>query len=258
LQFGGQNLQQSSAPQTMTLTNTGNAADTIVSITTQTTTAGTHDYTTSSNCGTLAPGANCAIQVTFAPSVAGPDDGTLTVTASQPGTSVNAALFGSGNTLAWMAGQTPVATVPSGQTATYALQLQIVGYTGNVATACAGLPAGASCAWSQPALQAAGSGVSVVTFTVATGPDVAASNSSAHSRKLTLALCLGLCVLPLARRRRLPLLLVLAAIALGVSSCGGNASSNPPQRTPPGTYTFTVTASGGGMTSNLPVQLIVQ
>jgi len=190
--------------------------------------------------------------------VAGPDDGTLTVTASQPGTSVNAALSGSGNAFAWMAGQTPTATVPSGQTATYALQLQVVGYTGNIATACSGLPVGASCAWGQPTLQATGSGPSVVMFTVATGPDLAASNRHMRSEKLAVALCLGLFTLPLARRRRLPLLLVLAAITLGISSCGGSASSVSTQPTPPGTYTFTVTASGGGITSTLPVTLIVQ
>jgi hypothetical protein len=259
LQFGGENLRQPSAPQTMTLTNTGTASDSITAITTQTATAGTQDYPVTSDCLTLAPGANCAIQVTFAPSVAGEDDGTLTVTASAPGTSVNAALYGSGNTFAWMAGQTPTASVPAGQTATYALQLQVVGYTGSVTTACAGLPGGASCGWAQPPVQANGSGIVSVMFTVATGPDVAAAAKTTRlGARLALAFCFGVFVMPLARRRRVLMMLALAVIAVGASSCGSAATAAPRQPTPPGTYMFTVTASGGGLTSSLPVQLIVE
>jgi hypothetical protein len=248
LSFGQQNIGQQTAAQTMTLTNTGNGADTITAITTTTATLGTQDYPVTSNCATLPPGASCTISVAFQPSVAGPDDGTLTVTASVAASSVTASLTGLGNSVAWIAGQSPTATVPAGQTATYALQLQIVGYTGAVTTACSGLPAGAICNWGQTPQGNSGS----VMFTVSTGPDVAARLSL---RRLYLALSLPCLWLPFARRRGRWLLLTAALL---LSGCGASTRAATPQTVPPGTYTFTVTATGGGMTSSLPVTLVVE
>ena len=255
LSFGPENLQQPSAPQTITVTNTGNAADTVTGVTTMTATAGTTDYSVTTNCAVLAPGASCAIALTFAPSVAGPDDGTLTVTASPaaggPGTSVNAALTGSGNSLAWVAGQAPAATVPAGQTATYALQLQVLGYAGQVTMACSGLPAGAACQL-QPATVFSGMGS--VMFTVSTGPDVTAALHDTAARCLLAWLpCLFLpgLALPLSRRRRISIALLLLLVSAG---CGSSASLAPApgQKVAPGTYTFTLTASGGGMSTLAP------
>lgn len=252
LNFGPQNLQQPSAPQTMVLTNTGNGSDTITAITTGTATAGTTDYSVSSDCMTLTPGASCTISITFAPSVAGEDDGTLTVSASAPGSSINAALYGSGNALAWTAGQSPSATVPAGQTASYALQLQVVGYQGLVSMSCSGLPAGASCSWGQMTPTNVSTGLNSVMVTVATGPDVAASG---RSRWLALALCCPLLALPFARRRRwMVALLACAALLCG---CGAGAQHAPAGTLQAGTYTFTVTASGGGLSSSLPCVLVV-
>jgi len=72
LAFGNQTEGTSSAPQTLTLRNTGNAALTINSITI----AGTNseDFAQTNNCPTapvtLAVGGSCSINVTFTPSAA--------------------------------------------------------------------------------------------------------------------------------------------------------------------------------------------
>jgi hypothetical protein len=252
LNFGPENLQQTSAPQTMTLTNTGATANTVTSITTATATLGTADYGVTSNCGTLAVGANCTISVTFTPSVAGPDAGTLTVTATNPGTGLTAALGGSGNTLSWTPGQTPAATVPAGEMATYAVELRIDGYNGTVALSCSGLPAGAMCQLPQnvtamPSMQAQS-----VMFSVTTGPDVVASRRLG-SRGLGMVLGFCLPCLGFVRRRRWAALAMLALLA----GCGSSPMTNSP-RTAAGSYTFTVTAAGGGMSSSMPVALVVQ
>jgi hypothetical protein len=70
LTFGNQDVGTTSAPQSVTLTNTGNAALSISGITLYGTNA--TDFSQSSNCGTsVAAGANCTINVTFAPKAAG-------------------------------------------------------------------------------------------------------------------------------------------------------------------------------------------
>jgi hypothetical protein len=82
LDFGPESMNTSSAPQSITLTNNGNVATTIGSITTAAPFGQTND------CGCLAPGASCTISVTFSPAVADgalnastPVSGTLTVNA---------------------------------------------------------------------------------------------------------------------------------------------------------------------------------
>ena len=80
LSFANQAVGTSSAAQTVTLTNSGVAPVDIASI------AATEDFAQSSDCPTsLAPAANCAISVTFAPTAPGSRTGTLTITGNAPG-----------------------------------------------------------------------------------------------------------------------------------------------------------------------------
>jgi hypothetical protein len=73
--FGTQNLSSTSAAQTVTLLNTGSASLNINGI------AANGDYAATHGCGaTLAPGANCTINVSFAPTAAGSRIGSLTIT----------------------------------------------------------------------------------------------------------------------------------------------------------------------------------
>ena len=252
LDFGPENLQQTSTPQTMVLTNTGATTNTVTSIATQTATLGTADYAVTSNCGVLAVGANCTISVTFTPSVAGPDAGTLTVTATNPGTGVTAPLSGSGNTLSWTPGQRPSATVPAGERATYAVELRIDGYSGVVALSCSGLPAGATCQLPQNVTAVPSMQAQSVMFSVATGPDVVAGRGLGNGLGMVLGFCLPF--IGIARRRRQWAAVAMVALLAG---CGGSQVT-PASRTAAGSYTFTVTAAGGGMSSSMPVVLVVQ
>ena len=79
LNFGNQKQNTTSAPQTVTLSNTGTAPLTISSILLGGTNAG--DFSRTTTCGaTLAAGANCTISVTFRPGKKGTRTATLTIT----------------------------------------------------------------------------------------------------------------------------------------------------------------------------------
>jgi hypothetical protein len=77
LNFHKQTVGTTSAPQTLTLSNTGKNALTISSMTAK------GQFGMSSTCGTsVAPGANCAISVTFSPKTLGAKSGTISITDS--------------------------------------------------------------------------------------------------------------------------------------------------------------------------------
>src|SRR5205807_2292335 len=94
----GQRLATTSAPMTVTLTNTGTAALTINSF------AASGDFaatsTGASACptspATLAAGANCTINVTFTPTASGARTGTLSVTDNAGGSPQIMTLSGNG------------------------------------------------------------------------------------------------------------------------------------------------------------------
>src|SRR5207248_2005915 len=72
--FGNQQINTARAAQTVTLSNTGNAALAITGI------AATGDFAQTTTCGaSLAAGANCAISVTFTPTAIGTRTGAVTI-----------------------------------------------------------------------------------------------------------------------------------------------------------------------------------
>src|SRR5579864_4392281 len=74
LTFAPQLAGSVSAPQTLTVTNLGNAALTLSSI------AASGGYSAKSDCSTLNPGASCNILVTFLSELVGADRGVVTIT----------------------------------------------------------------------------------------------------------------------------------------------------------------------------------
>jgi hypothetical protein len=74
LTFAPQLAGSVSAPQTLTVTNLGNAALTVSSI------AASGGYSAKSDCSTLNPGASCNILVTFLSELVGADRGVVTIT----------------------------------------------------------------------------------------------------------------------------------------------------------------------------------
>jgi len=91
LGFAGQTVATTSSPQGLTLANSGREPLAISGIGTG------GDFAQSNNCpASLAPGAGCAINVTFTPLVAGTRTGSLTVASNAPGSPHAAGLTGLG------------------------------------------------------------------------------------------------------------------------------------------------------------------
>lgn len=95
LAFGPQQAQTASAPQQITLTNTGSAPLTISNISVSGTSSSAFDFP--NPCGaSLAAGASCAIAGNFTPSTAGPMAATLTITDNASGSPQIVFLNGAG------------------------------------------------------------------------------------------------------------------------------------------------------------------
>src|SRR5206468_727109 len=90
-----QNVGITSAPQAVTLSNSGSAALSISSI--AITGANGGDFAQTNNCGSsLGAGSKCTINVTFAPAATGTRTGTLTVTDNASGSPQASTLTGTG------------------------------------------------------------------------------------------------------------------------------------------------------------------
>jgi hypothetical protein len=113
LTFTSQNMGTTSAPQSVTLNNTGSAPLTISSIATS------GDFGETNNCGSsVAISTGCTIQVTFTPTAGGTRTGTLTITDSDPSSPQTVSLTGAGvvalSPIPFIGSITPIVVAPGG------------------------------------------------------------------------------------------------------------------------------------------------
>jgi len=102
LTFGSQTVSTTAPPQLVYLTNTGADAMTIASI------VSSGDFSAVRNCGaTLAPGASCAVSVSFTPTVTGTRTGNLQFVDDAPGSPHVVTLTGTGQAAPSATGGTP-------------------------------------------------------------------------------------------------------------------------------------------------------
>jgi hypothetical protein len=95
LNFGQENMGLTTAPQTVTLSNTGKASLSISSIALGG--AEPFDFAQSNTCGTsVAAGANCTISVTFTPGATGTLSASLSIADNASGTPQTVSLSGTG------------------------------------------------------------------------------------------------------------------------------------------------------------------
>lgn len=265
LTFSSMAVGNSSAAQTVTLTNNGNAALSMGSI------QATGDFAQTNNCpGTLASGSSCAVRVTFTPTTTGSRTGTVTVSDSAPGGQQTITLTGTGSDFA-VTTTTSSNTIQAGATATYTLSVASVGgtFSNAVSLACSGLPAGAACSFS-PSSPTPGASNVPVTMTITTivtsadaTPSVPARKSPVYAAFMQLQ-GFGLFGLVLAgskkRSKRLAIFMILALLVLGMmcmSGCAGGTGIGQPKNNST-TYTVTVTGTSGSIQHSVPVTLILQ
>ncbi len=233
--FGNVVMGVTASAQTVTLSNTGNAAMTISGITIGGT--NTADFAETNTCGeTLAAGASCTISVTFTPVSVASFTATISVADSAAGSPQTVALSGSGIAAPdfTVTATPPTETVSYGGVATYQIAVgEINGdFSGKVTLSATGLPTGATAVFTPGSVtpDSENSG-SVLTIQVAT------LTAQAHrdwpwAPGITLAL--GIPLLWWRRRNRMwrmgtGLLCVLVSLAAGtLTGCGGGYYSQPP------------------------------
>jgi hypothetical protein len=283
--MGNQLITTTSAPQGVTLTNTGTAPVTISSIALSGTNSG--DFAQTDTCpvnnSNLAVGAKCTINVTFTPTASGNRVASIAITDNTSGSPQSVSLTGTGTdfSLAAAAGAncpaggncTTSSIISAGQTATYDLQISPVsGFNGTVALTCSGAPTPSTCAVSPTSAPPNGSSSYAFTVTV---------NNTANA--LTLPLLEPPSVPQLPIRFGIPLVYLLAlmfllawvglyirqtkrlaipALALLIlslgylSGCGGGGGGGPIVK-PPTNATITVQGTSAGVNRTLPLSLTI-
>ncbi len=262
LAFANQPVGTTSAQQTVTLSNPGNATLTFNSI------VASGDFAQTNTCGTsVSTTASCTISITFSPAVSGARNGVVTITDNAPGSPQTIALSGTGIDADFSIATSPTtATITAGQTATYtATVAPILGFNQPVSLSCAGAPTAATCSISPSSLNLDGTNSVTATLIVTT---TARSMTSPLPRGIRpgtgspivmpwilclLALIL-LARLDMVRRSELGARVRVATALLFVvlaAGCGGGSSSTPPPPpptgTPAGTYTLTLNATSGSI-----------
>ncbi len=271
LNFGTILIPNTSAPQSVTLTNNTNAAMVFTSalISGGSPAAANTDYAVSANtCGvSIAAGASCTVSVTFKPTVAGAETGNLVLTDGDSTSPQTISLTGTGtNTAPDFTVTAPgTATVKNGSSVNFTVTVTPVGgFTSQVDLTCASVPALTlgTCTPS-PASVTTTDGVTPKTSTVTVTTTAFMPPPSRRIPPLSmrqvvplfLAVML-LFLLPTTRRLRMRLTLGTAMILFVVlAGCSGK----PHPHTQKGSYVLTVTGTlhGGATTHSATVNLTV-
>jgi hypothetical protein len=269
LTFSSQPLGTTSAPQAVTMSNTGTAALTITGIVT------TGDFAQIDTCGTSLPvGASCTINITFTPTAAGSRTGSLIITDNAPGSPQVVNLGGSGADFAVSVTPTS-ASVIAGNSVAYTFTVTpSFGFNAKVTLGCSGAPRGASCSMSPLAVTPDGTNPVTATFTVTTtvrsmlpprsGPNLNLPRLVTRVRPtwfLWLLLLLTLLASrAMARRRRalLRLALVTGLVLLWVACGAGGSQVDVSDGTPAGNYTLTLSGTSGNVTHYTTANLTVE
>jgi hypothetical protein len=242
-----------SSPATVTVTNTGVSAS--LSNLALAVTAGFQIV--NNTCPTaLAPGLSCTAGVEFAPTSAGAQTGTLTVTSSAVATGASVPLSGMSLDFTLTVIGSASQTVAAGQTADFTLVVTPLNGSGGTFTfACGTLPANALCLVN-PVTETLNGVTGNVMVQISTTAATGLLIEPASWRILPLA-C-GLILLPFGWRRRRKALLLVALLSIlvgGISSCtssgggsGGTGGESGSGGTPAGTYSIPVSASANGVT----------
>jgi len=280
--FPSQYVGSSAPSQSITLTNSGNAALAITNMS-----VSVSDFSVQNTCGSsIAPGANCSIGLSFAPTVGGARTGTLTITDNAANSPQTVALSGVGQDFSIATTSPSSVTVAAGQTATYTFAVTPVGgFNQTVALTCSGAATPSVCNVSPNAVSLNGTSSTPFTVSIATAAATAASKgilppfrigpSGTKYEPLALTgLAVGfiavISVLLWCPKQRFPhaqaiAITVALALTMLMSSCGGGHTSTTPglsPGTPAGTYTISISASftsgSTALTHNTSLTLVVQ
>lgn len=256
LSFGRVDVGASSAPQTVTLTNTapGTVATPAVAI--------SGDYAMTSTCGsTIAAAASCAVAITFKPTTTGTRTGTLTVANAAPST---VQLTGTGVDFTLTLNPTSGSVIAGRSTTTIATITPVSGFANSVALTCTTTAPASSCTPALTSFIPTAAIANTITITTASEYTVIGYSGLGGSMLLTF-FSLGGGLLLYRRRTQsrtsswtgLAALLLTAAGIASLSGCSGKTPDRNAVYTTPGTYTYTytITATDGTITHSATYSL---
>ncbi len=269
LAFGFQPIGIATAPQDVTVTNSGTTPLTVSSIT------ASGDFSETDDCtkAALQPNTNCVIQVIYTPSAAVASMGAITITDNGSGSPQTILTTGTGIQAPpfTISSLTSTPAVPAGKQAQYNLSVtSISGFNQPVALNCVA-PATMTCSIAPSPVTPTSSPTIAAVLTVSTSLRTMVPPSSgikidpiALVRHFSTAWLMWLIaifmVLTAALVRRRPItaafgftvVLLLASVA-----CSGGGTAGTPAGTPAGTYQITVTGTSGSV-SSAPISLPLQ
>jgi hypothetical protein len=270
LAFGNQLLGTASNTNSVVLTNTGTGPLTVTAVKTG------GDFSETTNCSSIAIGAQCSVAVGFTPTQTGARSGQLSITDNVGSSPQFVALSGTGTDFALQgaAGSQLSATLTSGTAAVYNVVVTpLSGFTGMVALSCTGAPAGSSCTTSAASVNVTGAAVPVTVSVTTTAATLVYPQSRRERRMGAFAavvLPLGTFALMAGKRRRRVLsglfCLILLSYVGGFVGCGsGSAGPNVATNsspagggTSPVTSTLTLSGVSGTQTRTVSLTLTVQ
>jgi hypothetical protein len=295
LNFGDQDVDTTSASQSVTLTNTGGSPLGITSI------AATSQFGETDDCPilpeTLAAGDNCSISVSFSPTSTGSASGSLSINDNAYTSPQSVSLQGTGTeesgsdiNLGVAPGSSSMSSVAAGQPASFTLLASAptvsqskVNRTANltstmVSFTCSGAPQGATCSLSPTSAPLTNTSTTVVVTVATTGRSSATPEElrpPTDPRQilpvlLALLLLSMIWTMKLAGTRRLQfglrnvaLAAALASVCVAFVGCGyaghpGQPDSNQISMTPAGSYTITVTATSGAASRAINLTMVVK
>jgi hypothetical protein len=252
LNFGSQLVTTTSSPAKMiTLTNNGNLALNITSIT------ASGDFAETNTCGASVPASmNCTISVTFTPTATGARNGTITITDNANGSPRTVSLTGTGTDFTITAPAS--VNVPRRSSMMFNVTVTpMSGFNQAVALTCTGAPTKTTCTLMPTSVTPDGTNPITSQVTVTSTsllPLVPTQHLPPSNRQIVLfAMGLALLAMILAARRLRTRVGLAGAMLVMFAVAGCSSSGNHPV-----TGTLTLTGTSGSVSHSTTVALTVQ